>query len=631
MFPRLAIRRLVVFKQQHIVYDELFHNGVNIIHSDTNSCGKSTILDFIFFILGGEIDEWKEYAGLCNIVYAEVLLNDAVVTLRRETNSAKSPVYIYFDGYEKSSKAALEDWQKYPLYRQVNAHSFTETMFNALKIPQITGSEQSNITMHQLLRVLYVDQMTSVQRIFRVEDFDPPITRQAVGNLLCGIGGYDLFEKQIKLREIEKQYKEVKTELSAMVAAANSQKVETDLNVIEKILADLDAERVKLYQEIQDVPDEARDAIQKEAQENRKKTANDLSKIREKFIQKELDKKTKEYEINDNEQYIGFLHDTLMQLEETEIASKHLDSLEFQYCPSCFKHLEVNKSAHTCHLCKEPVQKETQAAKLVQIKLDTQLQLRETLKIQKEHYFEKSSLQKELRRLNREYKTKSQDLHELASASYSDRQSFTAKLHQRIGAIGNQIENLEEDLDVVKKIEELSRAKQALNDEISALKEKIEHIKMSQSRRRIKVYDAVSSYALGIMKSDLPWQEDFKNPQNIDFSFEKDTFSVDGKINFSASSNVILKNSFILGLFAASLYDPKFFLPRFMMLDNIEDKGMKEVRSQNFQKTIQTISDASKTPHQIIYTTSMIHPDLNKDDYIVGEQYTPSNKTLKIY
>ncbi|NNU33697.1 AAA family ATPase [Mucilaginibacter sp. S1162] len=44
------------------VYDESFHKGVNIIRGE-NSSGKSTIANFIFYILGGFFNNWTTEAS----------------------------------------------------------------------------------------------------------------------------------------------------------------------------------------------------------------------------------------------------------------------------------------------------------------------------------------------------------------------------------------------------------------------------------------------------------------------------------------------------------------------------------------------------------------------------------------
>ncbi len=65
-------------------------------------------------------------------------------------------------------------------------------------------------------------------------------------------------------------------------------------------------------------------------------------------------------------------------------------------------------------------------------------------------------------------------------------------------------------------------------------------------------------------------------------------------------------------------------------MDNIEDKGMTEARSQNFQRVILSVFATIKVEHQIIFTTSMIDPTLDRADLTVGDKYDFNNKSLKI-
>ena len=52
-------------------------------------------------------------------------------------------------------------------------------------------------------------------------------------------------------------------------------------------------------------------------------------------------------------------------------------------------------------------------------------------------------------------------------------------------------------------------------------------------------------------------------------------------------------------------------------------------RSQNFQRLIVALSKEFEVSHQIIFTTSMIDPELDKTDLCVGPAYGPDNKTLR--
>ena len=48
----LFVERLVVIKSGGSVYDERFHRGINVIRGD-HSVGKTTILELLFYVLGG--------------------------------------------------------------------------------------------------------------------------------------------------------------------------------------------------------------------------------------------------------------------------------------------------------------------------------------------------------------------------------------------------------------------------------------------------------------------------------------------------------------------------------------------------------------------------------------------------
>src|SRR4051794_2277389 len=81
--PCLIVTHLQIERNGKAVYDEPFHPGVNIIRGQ-NSSGKSTILNFLFYGLGGDLADWSEAALRCSRVNVEVLLNGKTATLSRE-------------------------------------------------------------------------------------------------------------------------------------------------------------------------------------------------------------------------------------------------------------------------------------------------------------------------------------------------------------------------------------------------------------------------------------------------------------------------------------------------------------------------------------------------------------------
>ena len=60
----------------------------------------------------------------------------------------------------------------------------------------------------------------------------------------------------------------------------------------------------------------------------------------------------------------------------------------------------------------------------------------------------------------------------------------------------------------------------------------------------------------------------------------------------------------------------------------MEDKGMEEKRSQNFQRIIVDLSKKYNADFQIIFTTSMIAPELDNSALCVGQYYTQEKKSL---
>ena len=131
---------------------------------------------------------------------------------------------------------------------------------------------------------------------------------------------------------------------------------------------------------------------------------------------------------------------------------------------------------------------------------------------------------------------------------------------------------------------------------------------------------------------DLKEHNDFEELANFDFSFEDDWFAINGDPNIttSASGMVVVKNSLFMGLLLSSLQDQKMRYPRLLLLDNVEDKGMVGDRVRNFQKVIADLMDEESQPHQIILTTSTLNPELEREDYIIGPEYTKENRTLSI-
>lgn len=113
--PTLIVKRLVVERREAVVYDERFHAGVNVVRGE-NSSGKSTVLNFIFYGLGGDLSDWSAVARLCSRVIVEVSLNGLSATLSREISetSGLQPMDIFGGAYDDAKSAPRSEWLRFP-------------------------------------------------------------------------------------------------------------------------------------------------------------------------------------------------------------------------------------------------------------------------------------------------------------------------------------------------------------------------------------------------------------------------------------------------------------------------------------------------------------------------------------
>ena len=167
--PSILVSRLVVEGSGRTVYDERYHPGVNIIRGE-NSSGKSTVLNFLFYGLGGDLQDWSDAALRCSRVTVKSELNGMPVTMSREVaQTREQPMDVFFGGpYELAVKAPRAEWKRYPYRRSPSKESFSQTLFRLLGLPEVTNETSGNLTMHQVLRLLYADQLRPDRRYLQV-------------------------------------------------------------------------------------------------------------------------------------------------------------------------------------------------------------------------------------------------------------------------------------------------------------------------------------------------------------------------------------------------------------------------------------------------------------------------------
>lgn len=629
--PTIIITELVVIKDNRIVLNTKFHKGLNIV-SGHNSSGKTTTLDFIAHTMGVEDLPWKKEALLCDYSLVEVLLNDALVTLRRVVgDSQMKPMYVFWGPMADALKAAITEWELYPFRRSSNKLSFTQCLLLALDMPEAQGDGASNLTMHQFLRVMYADQPSLHSPIFRIDSFDNALTRSTVGDYLSGVYDDRLYSAQLRKRELERSLSSAESELrSIFVVLAKSQQ---DINIefFGQQIIQAEARRNVVLEEITRL--RAHRTVEAD-----KKRSNDESVTRaaldmaKKQLNAALDAiARREAELEDSKQFIVEIEARLTRLDESETTRGYLGGMAFNFCPCCLSPVAAPPTdAQVCSLCKTSLGSPTGEGQLLRMRNELRVQLKEstTLVSAKEQEVAKlrlsiPALRQEMRRLDQRYVEATQNW-------VSDVELAIEMALREAGSLDQEIKSLYENQKLGSVIKALQDKRDALQKDLIDLNSTIESLAHAQDIRKREVALAISQTTSRLLKQDLYRQAEFKTAEHVQFSFEDNQVSVDGSSRFSESSTVVLRHLFHLALLTASTRIPEMRLPRLLMLDGIEDGGIELPRAHRLQEIIAAECETYTVDYQLIMATSQIAPSLNVEQYVVGRQYTEEHRALDI-
>lgn len=629
--PSVKINHLKLISKGQTAYEGVFHPGLNIIRSETNSCGKSTIMEFIFFLLGGEVAEWTDAAKDVDFGLLDVSLNGQRYTLKRERVQGEPATYIYEDELSKAERT-LAGWTKYGHRRTETTKSFSQVIFEILGFPEQKAGFEANVTFNQVLRLVYCDQGTSVNKIYKdVGSFDKEIMRQSIIELLLGADDFALHEKRLQLIQKEKELTEIRGSINSLSDTLKQ------IYSIEEFRADwLDVQINKIEDEIEALQKEVDASAFQDKENTKKQKTNEVKELEKNLtaartelaaLKEQLSEVV--FEIEDSNSFVNSLTERRSALDMAITVKETFGTIDFQFCPVCLTAVEPELQDHHCSLCKAEIKPTTKHFNRLRAKNEIDFQIRESkelLEKRKNKKFELERLisqrEQQLKRFQREYNAYKNMPNQVDSE--------TRNKLGKIGYLERQIEDLIKNKQLGNLLEAKLEAKSVLTGQISRLNDDIALLEKDRAAKWSGSIKFLEDSMREILKSDLNVQEEFARAKLIEIQFDKNKVLLDGNSKFSASSEVILKNSLFLSLFKLSCHDPDVRFPRFLMLDNVEDKGMTPERSKNFQNIIASMSAKQNVEHQIIYTTSMISEQLDDPKLCIGPKYSPTQKTLNV-
>lgn len=629
--PLLLLRRLVVIQHGIAVYDQRFDEGVNIIRG-RNSSGKSTILDFIFFALGGDFTGWKPEAESCQSVLAEVEINDAVLTLRRGVSTNKSQAMeIFWGSLEEATQKPFEGWEVHPFRRTDNKESFSQVLFHALGLPEVRNEQAANLTMHQLLRLICVDQLSNVNSLLRDEQkWDSPTTRKAVGDLLYGLYDDQLYADELELRNVEKDLENSKSDHGSLKRALLDAGQMVELSSIDSLVAEANAQLDLVTAAIRE--GQGKYEITTSSQEN-----DELQLLQSEIRQAKLfyaksikENEILEMEVEDSEEFIENLRRRLRALDESIAAEEALGRLTLQLCPECLQPLDSEHIEGFCFLCKKPAPPDGIQKHVARLRSELSTQIHESniLLDKKRNLAELKSREAaeaylKLSPLERRFE-------ELVTRSRSKRDAYYDEILEKKGVLEGRLQFLESQRKLATSLQDTFKLIGKLELRVEILTRRIRDARGRQDSRRIEAANVINRFALEFLRRDLAREELFGIAQEVTVDFERNLCLVDGRSSFSASSISYLKAAVHFSILFASLELDFFRYPKLIVNDNIEDKGMEEERSQNLQRIVVELSRRANVKHQIIMATSMVDPSLDTEQLCIGPVYTLQNKTLQV-
>lgn len=628
--PTLQVRNLLVFQGGHKALDCAFHPGVNVVRGK-NSSGKTTVMDLLAFSLGAEQIRWKPEALLCTHTVVEVVLNNEIATLRRQIGEEQQrPMEVFWGEVDDALEAPSHSWHRFPFKRTANLMSFSQVLLQSLEMPQAQGDGASNLTMHQLLRVLYADQPSVHSPIFRFDKWDSTLTRETIGGYLCGVYDDELYSAQLRARDIDASLTRLIAELKSILNILGQTGNTPDLDLQNYRIPELEKRRDELAAELLEYKasgnqqstrvDPSTEGVRKELAASRAKYAAAVEKLQ-----------NVELEIADSRLFVDEVRRRLDSLDDSAQARAQLSEVEFQFCPCCLAELASSPNSGGCHLCKAEVQVDSGGTtQFLRMRNELSLQLKESMTLLERRAVVADELRRDLPLLSEEVRKIELQYEGQTRSAPTENERAIEQAARQLGAIDEEIKYAIKLQRLSEAVSDIRRRRNAQSEELQMLNDKIQLLELKQAGRKEEVSNHIEAAMVRLLHQDLPRQPEFVNASSADVSFVDNTVLVNGSRNFSESSAVVLRHVFHLALLTASTELEYMRVPRFIMLDGIDDGGMEKERSHQLQDIIVGECSNYNVDFQLIYATSEIKPEFEDTDLVVSRFFTPKSRSLDV-
>ncbi len=629
-FPTIIINSLLVKQEpDHTAYFQEFHDGINVLYG-ANGGGKTSIIQLLVYVLGYDVSNWIDEVLLCDVVYAEVELNGQILTFRRKINNkAQQSLFVSFDNLNSSLEKNIDSWVEYPYSISKNKESFSQKIFNILDIPENKVDNNVNMTLHQLLRFVYKKQSDSSTYILNQEDWDSSLKREAIQDYLLGFYDNELYDARIKLKSYEKDVAKYTTEINSIKTILVNSDIGVKTTSLTEFCEDVEKENNSLYEEVKKIKEQEIANFKSQNKDIEELTEENLL-LKNKVHSGVENLSNLDMEIKDNSMFINELENKINSIKDS-IKLKSLTSnlIEFEVCPSCFSKV-TKKHTDNCSLCNSENPSVSVEVNLLKMKNELEIQLNESkLILQKKKQTYRDIIESN-RIIESKLENNTKKLNILMASIDITRDKKLYELFNKIGINEERIETFRKLEKLSLKIQELVDKRNEANNFVSTCKDTIASREDVIQSRKDSVNHTIFRYMRDLLKEDISEKDDFQNIVKVNFDFAMNEISINSKNVFSESSMFLINNMLHFAILLASFEHDFIRVPKLLILDGIENGGMSEKRSKNFQKILKKHTEDLSYKYQIFITTRSITDELASPKYMLGKEFTETNKSLKI-
>lgn len=615
----LKIESIKVISPSAIVYQRQFKSGINVFAGD-NSTGKSTLLEFIAYALGYEELEWRPEQKLCSSVELLVSINEKKYSIMREVNEGRLNS-IFFKDYGFSGP-----WNVLPYRNTKDKKSFSVHFFELLGYPIAKTEQDFNITMFQLLRLIYADQNTPPDSLFnRQKEMDNKGIRKSIYEFVIGADDLESHEIRQQLIILEKRYVRITAEISAIQSFFTSN---FKINSNQDLHHQIQSKRNNLTEfhtrlaTTSNSPSEDDDVLTD--------TIRSIDDIRKRKRANRSEIEALKSEISDSEELIGLLTRTTAEIEESFSFYSIFSGLEFVLCPQCLTPLGNNEDAeHSCKLCKSDRPSVDRVHSFYfERKKEIEFQISESKSLIEKRSVLINNLDADLNLLSKAEEDQKHRIESIQALS-SEEARRISEISIAIGITMEEISRLEKTKELLDSINSKNDEAIALRLQIAGLKEKQKSLQQSRENYLATINSQISEYIINLLSQDGEIEGAFQYAKNAYLLYEDDKIIIDGATKFAASSEAVLKIAARFALFYTSLINDRVRIPKFAILDCMEDKGMQPSRAHAIQNAIIGMLESfSSNDYQIFLATSMPSDRIIEEELIVDKYYATGEHTL---